>query len=150
MTRKIRFGEIENIDSVFLTEEEFKSNFSSGKYIQETLESTYFSSSYYGCPKQWLDVTSQGQFSCFVSPTVMVAKKLKEELGDKVFWIHLIANKETLLQRMNGRQTKVDDKDFEQRIDRAIASVNVDGNDLVIDTSNLNAWEIFFQALVKI
>jgi hypothetical protein len=51
---------------------------------------------------------------------------------------------------MNWRETKVDHNDFEQRVERAIASVNVDDSDLIIDTSNLNAWEIFFQALVKI
>ena len=150
MTRKIRLGEIENIDAVFLTEEEFKSNFTSGKYLQETLESTYFSSSYYGCPKEWLDLTLKGQFTCFVSPTVNVAKKLKGEFGDKIFWIHLIANKETLLQRMNWRETNVSRNDFEQRVERAITSVNVDDSDLIIDTSKLNAWEIFFKALVKI
>jgi guanylate kinase len=33
MTRDLRFGEIENVDAVFLTEEEFKRNFSLGIYL---------------------------------------------------------------------------------------------------------------------
>ena len=50
-TRAPRDGEIEDVDGVFLSEEEFKDRFNNGDYLQESLESAFFSGAYYGCSK---------------------------------------------------------------------------------------------------
>jgi ribose 1,5-bisphosphokinase PhnN len=79
-----------------------------------------------------------------------VAQKLKDTLGNKIIWIHLIADENILVQRLKKRNLEINDEDLTKRIERATAKVNINGSDFTIDTSNLNAWEIFFQALVKI
>ena len=149
-TRSLRDGEIAAVDSVFMSEEDFKTHFSKGDYLQDTLESTYFSGAYYGCPKEWISSTREDNFTCFVSPTVKMAKKLKENLGDKIFWVHLIANKNIREERLKKRDPNLKKEEFETRVERGGVVVDIDGHDLVIDTSNLNAWEIFFRALVNI
>lgn len=149
-TRSLRVGEIENVDAVFLTEEEFKSRFEQGLYIQDSLDSMYFSGAYYGCPSDWIKSTDSGDYTCLVSPTVLVARKLKERLGKKVLWIHLSADKDTLIQRLRERSPLMEIADVEARMNRAVAKVDITGSDILIDTSRLKAWEIFFQVMVKI
>ena len=80
-TRKLRDGEIENIDGIFISEQEYKTRFDNGEYLQESLESAYFSGAYYGCPREWINSTKHGNYSCFVCPTVKMAKEIKETLG---------------------------------------------------------------------
>jgi len=149
-TRKLRDGEIENIDSVTVSEEEFKSRFYRGEYLQESLESAYFNGAYYGCPREWIDSTNKGVSGCFVCPTVKMAKEIKEMLREKIFWIHLVANTEIRQQRLMRRDPKLKKEDFNERIERGDAPVDIGGCDLIIDTSYLNAWEIFFHALARI
>ena len=149
-SRTQRDGEIEDVDSIFLSEEEFKIRFNKGDYLQESLESAYFGGAYYGCPKEWIDSTVRGDFSCFVCPTVKMAKKIKGLLGQKVFWVHLVANEEVRHQRLMRRDPNLEKKDFDSRIKRGGASVDIEGHDLLIDTSYLNAWEIFFRALIRL
>lgn len=150
MTREPRNGEIENIDGVFVSEEEFKARFLKGSYLQDSLESAYFSGAYYGCPEDWIDLTKKGDHRCFVCPTVKMAKKIKEMLGQNIFWIHLTTNKEVRQQRLMRRNPDMKKEDFDSRIERGDDPVNTTGNDLIIDTSYLNAWEIFFQALTRL
>jgi guanylate kinase len=150
MTRKLRDGEIENVDAVFLTEEEFMLKFEQGVYIQDSLDSTYFSGAYYGCPLDWIESTDNGDYTCVVSPTILVARKIKERLGKKVVWIHLSADKDTLIERLRERSPHMRAEDVEARMSRAVAKIDVTGSDILIDTSHLKAWEIFFQAMVRI
>ena len=150
MTRKSRGGEVENVDGVFIVEEEFKLRFSKGCYMQKSLESAYFSGSYYGCPRKWVSSIESGNYHCFVCPTVKMAKEIKDLLGKKIFWVHLVANSAVRRQRLMQRNPDMKKEDFESRIARGSASIDVSGNDLVIDTSYLNAWEIFFHALARI
>lgn len=149
MTRALRNGEIENIDAVFISEEQFKNNFYKGMYLQNTLESSYFAGSYYGCPRQWIENTKKGKFSCFVCPTVKMAQHLKSELGDKIFWIHLFADSQTREERLQQRSLNANQEDIRVRLEKGNAVVDITGHDLQIDTSNLKAWEIFFRALVS-
>ncbi len=150
MTRELRGGEIENFDGVFIKEDEFKDRFSKGDYLQDTLESVYFSGAYYGCPREWIKNTKEGKYHCFVCPTVMMAKEIKEILGNNIFWVHLTTNKEVRLERLMRRNPNMEKDNFEARIKRGDAPVDISGNDLVIDTSYLNAWEIFFNALTRL
>lgn len=146
-TRELRGGEVADVDAVFLSTEEFKKRFVNGDYIQESLESMYFSGAYYGCPREWINSTERGDHNCFVCPTVSTAKRIKEILKDKVFWIHMKANndiRQTRLMRRNPEMTK---EDFEARIKRGDTVVDVMGNDLVMDTSYLSANDIFFNAI---
>jgi guanylate kinase len=150
MTREPRNGEIENVDAIFITEDQFKTRFINGDYLQESLESAYFSGAYYGCPKEWISRTENEDYRCFVCPTVKMAKELKELLGQKIFWIHLIANKDVRLERLAKRNPNIKKEDFNARISRGEAVVDTTGHDLIIDTSYLNAWEIFFHALARL
>ncbi len=150
MTRKSRNGEIENVDAVFIAEDEFKARFLNGEYLQESLESAYFSGAYYGCPKEWINHTGNEDYCCFVCPTVKMAKELKETLGQKIFWIHLTTNKKVRLERLMKRNPDMKKEDFDARIEKGDAIVDTTGHDLIIDTSYLNAWEIFFNALARL
>lgn len=149
-TRKLRDGEIENIDGIFISEQEYKARFDGGEYLQESLESAYFSGDYYGCPREWINSTKRGNYTCFVCPTVKMAKEIKETLGLKIFWIHLITDNDVRQQRLMRRNPNMQKEDFDTRIKRGDTTVDIIGNDLVIDTSYLNAWEIFFQALTRL
>lgn len=142
-TRKLRDGEIENVDGIFISEQEYKARFDRGKYLQESLESAYFSGAYYGCPKEWINSTKRGNYTCFVCPTVKMAKEIKKTLGPKIFWIHLITDNNIRQQRLMHRNPNMQNEDFDTRIKRDDVAVDIVGNDLVIDTSYLNAWEIF-------
>lgn len=148
--RKLRDGEIKNIDGVFISKEEFKARFLRGEYLQESLESAFFSGAYYGCPRKWINSTKRGNYVCFVCPTVKMAKEIKDMLGPKIFWIHLIADNDVRRQRLMRRDPYIKKEDFDTRIKRGDATVDIAGNDLVIDTSYLNAWEIFFHALTRL
>jgi len=150
MTREPRNGEIENVDAVFISEDKFKNNFLRGDYLQKSLESAYFSGAYYGCPKKWINYTLDNDYRCFVCPTVKMAKEIKESLKENIFWIHLITNKEVRLERLMKRSPNMKKEDFDARIEKGDAPVDTNGNDLIIDTSYLNAWEIFFNALAKL
>lgn len=150
MTREQRNGEIENVDGIFISEEQFKNCFLDGKYLQESLESAYFSGAYYGCPKTWVSSTLDGDYHCFVCPTVKMARKLKEQLGQIFFWIHLTADRDVRLERMMKRNPNIKKNDFDIRMERGDAIVDIAGHDLMIDTSHLNAWEIFFHALIRL
>jgi guanylate kinase len=150
MTRVQRNGEIENIDAVFISEGQFKNNFVKGLYLQDTLESSYFAGAYYGCPKLWVENTQRGEFSCFVCPTIKMAQKLKNELGNKIFWIHLVTDPRTREERLLQRASSEKQEDITLRLQRGNAVVDITGHDLQIDTSNLKAWEIFFKVLVSI
>lgn len=149
-TRKLRDGEIENIDGIFISEQEYKTRFDNGEYLQESLESAYFSGAYYGCPREWINSTKHGNYSCFVCPTVKMAKEIKETLGSKIFWIHLIADNDIRQQRLMHRNPNMQKENFDTRIKKGDTAVDIAGNDLVIDTSHLNAWEIFFHALTSL
>jgi guanylate kinase len=150
MTRELRYGEIKNVDGVFITEEEFKINFFKGYYLQDSLESTYFNGVYYGCPTEWIRSAIIGDNHCFVCPTVKMAKKIKELLGQNIFWVHLITNKEVRQDRLKRRSPSIEKENFNLRIERGNADIDITGHDLVIDTSYLNAWEIFFHTLAKL
>jgi guanylate kinase len=150
MTRESRNGEIENVDAIFINEDEFKSCFQKGYYLQDSLEASFFSGSYYGCPKKWLYNTKDGKYHCFVCPTVKMAKEIKEALGKKIFWIHLITNEHVRLERLMRRNPNMKKEYFDARINKGNASVDIAGHDLLIDTSYLNAWEIFFNALTRL
>jgi guanylate kinase len=150
MTRLQRNGEIENVDAVFISEEQFKNNFVKGLYLQDTIESSYFAGAYYGCPTQWIENTLQGEFSCFVCPTVKMAQKLKNRLGNKIFWIHLITDSKTREERLSQRGSDEKQEGNSLRLQKGNETVDITGHDLKIDTSNLKAWEIFFRALVSI
>lgn len=150
MTRLIRRGEVENIDAVFISEEQFKDNFAMGMYLQETLESAYFAGSYYGCSKKWIESTKLGDFTCFVCPTVKMAQKIKNEFGSKIFWVHLVSDHNTREERLITRNSSGKKEDIKTRLGKENTIVDITGHDLKIDTSNLKAWEIFFRVLVSI
>lgn len=149
-TRNARDGEVKNIDSTFISEDEFKRHFLKGEYLQESIESTYFGGAYYGCPKSWINLTISGDYNCFPCPTVKMAKSIKEQLREKIFWIHLIADKDVRHQRLLKRDPGLKKEDFDTRIERGDTSVDITGHDLLIDTSYLNAWEIFFMAVIHL
>jgi len=146
-TRELRGDEIRDVDAVFVSVDEFKERFSRGDYIQESLESMYFSGAYYGCPKEWINFTRRGETNCFVCPTVVTARKIKETLKDKIFWVHMTANNSVRQERLLRRNPEMSQEDFEARIKRGDVQVDITGNDLVMDTSYLSANEIFFKAI---
>lgn len=146
-TRTLRGDEVLNVDAVFISVEEFKERFLKGTYIQDSLESMYFSGAYYGCPKEWIHSTEQGLTNCFVCPTVVTARKIKEILKDKIFWVHMTANNIIRQERLLRRNPEMTKEDFEARIKRGDVQVDITGNDLVIDTSYLSANDIFLKAM---
>lgn len=146
-TRSLRGDEVAGVDMFFLSEDEFKVNFSKGFYIQESLEQSYFSGAYYGCPNSWINSVKNKKMNCFVCPTVFIANKVKKILQDKIFWIHMIADKNVRKDRLMRRNPEMTNEDFEIRIKRGDAVVDVSNSDLVIDSSYLSASDIFFKAI---
>lgn len=146
-TRNVRDGEIDGADNIFLSVEEFKDNFLKSCYIQNSMESSYFGGAYYGCPRSWISEIKKGDINCFVSPTVKIAKKLKEVLGDRIIWIHMTANKQIREERLSRRNPEMSKSELDLRIDKGGLPVDIDGHDLLIDSSYLSAKDIFLKAI---
>lgn len=150
MTRELRDGEVRDVDGVFISEEEFKVRLLKNNYIQDSLESAYFSGAYYGCPKEWIHCTMRGDTNYFVCPTVKMAKKIKGILDRKILWIHLVANKNVRQQRLMRRDPNLEKKDFDTRIKRGDVPIDITGHDLLINTSFLTAGDIFSRAITRL
>lgn len=150
MTRRLRFGEVENVDAVFISEKKYKENFSKNLYLQEKIEDGYFNGTYSGCPKKWVSDTNMGRFSCVICPTEKMAKSLKETLGSKVLWVHLVASQSDrrcrLIKRSFGH---IKEEDLTEKVRHGSRDVDIDGHDFLVDTSILNKWDVFFTVAVK-
>lgn len=146
-TRPLRVGEVSGVDVRSMSEEEYLQNFDAGAYLEDSPESAYFSGSYYGTPRAWIESTTRRDFNCFVCPTVKVARRLKEVLGGEIFWIHLSANEEVRMKRLAKRNPDMNMEDFSARVNRGSQKVDISGHDYCIDTSRLGARDIFLKAV---
>lgn len=146
-TRKLRIGEVSGIDVVSMSEDEYMTRFNEGEYLEESPESAYFSGAFYGSPREWISATHRGEYNCFVCPTVRIARKVKEELGESIAWIHMTASPVVRKERLVRRDPSIQEEDFHTRLKRGGAVVDISGHDLCIDTSCLTAYEIFSRAM---
>lgn len=147
-TRKLRGGEVLDIDVVSVSEDEYTTRFNKGEYLEESPESAYFSGAFYGSPREWISATCRREYNCFVCPTVGVAKRAKEELGEAIVWIHMEASPAVRKERLMRRDPAIKQEDFHTRLKRGGSVVDISGHDLRIDTSYLTAHEIFSRAML--
>ena len=90
MTRLPRSGEVSGVHSVFLREEQFKSNFREGLYIEDSLEFAYMPGIgiYYGYPREQMDLLKKNGF-CFSPVLTQIARRVFYMCGCDVNWVHL-------------------------------------------------------------
>lgn len=145
-TRKMRTGELPGIDAVFLNEAEYLRMFQIGSYIESTPDEGYFSGAYYGCPRAWITQTEQGSHNCFVCPTVRNARLIKQELGQKIVWIHLLASETVRRIRLKRRNPNMESNHLQQRIASGSRQLDLNLCDAILDTSFLNPCDILRRA----
>lgn len=149
-TRQLRPGEVLGVDIINLSEFEYLENLEKGLYLEESPESAFFGGAYYGTPVKWISETILGDFNCFVCPTVKVARQVKKELSDSVFWIHLTASEYVRHKRITKRNPEMEKENVSIRLSGGGQQVNIAGHDYCMDTSYLGAFPIFERAIKNI
>lgn len=89
-TRLPRSGEVPDVRSVFLREEQFESNFREGLYIEDSLEFAYMPGIgiYYGYPREQMDLLKKNGF-CSSPVSTQIARRVFYMCGCDVNWVHL-------------------------------------------------------------
>jgi len=145
-TRDIRKGELPGIDAFFVDELQYLENLLAGCYVEESPEDGYFGGAYYGCPKDWIKQTLLEDCNCYVCPTVRIARILKQRLGRRVVWIHLIASERVRLHRLRKRNPEMPIEQIDQRILAGRRRLDLRLCDATIDTSFLKPRDILLRA----
>lgn len=150
MTRAPREGEKPGIDAIFVTEEQFKLNFSNGKYIEDSLDFAKFNNNYYGSPVDWIYRVLKGDQLCFVSPSTGIARHVKTQVKDKILWVHLTATDEVRRKRIKEREPNITDEELHRRLTGGDSQETPEDCDLMIDTSTLTAEQIYELVLERL
>jgi guanylate kinase len=141
-TRSPRYGEVPGIDAIFVSEDEYFKNHDRGIYIEESPDVGFFANAYYGSPKSWIASAEYGIIGCYVSPTIRVARIVKERSDGRVIWIHLDANETVRRRRLAQRSPESDKTSIQARIHSAPPRSEVMDCDMYLDTSYLSAGDI--------
>ncbi|MFH1233698.1 MAG: hypothetical protein V1649_03570 [Patescibacteria group bacterium] len=136
-TRKIRPGEIEGIDKVFLSVEEFIEKFNLGWYIEPNLNFASYNGNYYGTPISWINDVNNGEEKLsFISVSVEMGKKIKLAVKNNILWVHLVANENKRKSRLFERG--IENNEMEKRLKGGDSQGEVSDADLMIDTSTVS------------
>ncbi len=102
MTRDVRENEKEGIDGIFLSREQFESNFREGQYLEPSLEYAELKSigAYYGTPSSWIETLNTSEY-CASPVAIKMAKRVIGAAD--VRWIHLVCNDSDRYGRLRKR-----------------------------------------------
>lgn len=113
-TRKPRKGEMEGFDFWFISKDEFNDKFKNGELIDPNINLTEFNGNNYGSPNIWLKMSCNFLNIVFSPTSTKVARILKNEYGDRVFWVHLIVDENLRYTRLLERN--ISEKDLQYRL----------------------------------
>lgn len=138
MTRSIRANEVDGLDGIFLTREQFESNFQEGQYLEPSLDYAELKSigAYYGTPTSWAETLSTPD-NCASPVALKMAKKVLETANVK--WIHLVCDDSDRYNRLRGRGYS--DTEIHARMTSG-ESVTVPSGATVVSSSDLKPKEI--------
>ena len=138
-SRKIRDNEINGIDVVCISNEEFVNNFNKSLYFEPTLESAMHKglSIYYGTPKEWKNELEYGN-SCAIASSPITARYIKKEI--QVIWVHLYCSDDERYKRLKARG--IEESEINSRMYSGDSIKIPEDADLLIDTEKYRPNEI--------
>ena len=136
-----RPGEVPGAHSVFLSEEQFESNFREGLYIEDSLEFAYMPEIgvYYGSPCEQVDLLKENGF-CSSPVSTQIARMIFSMCDGYVGWLHLECDDATRRYRLEQRGMTPDE--IEARMTFG-DSLKAPGEAIVVDTSRVAAESLF-------
>ena len=138
MTRGMRADEVDGVDGIFLTREQFESNFRDGHYLEPSLDYAELKSigAYYGTPAPWTE-TLNNPDNCASPVALKMAKKILEAVD--VRWIHLVCDDSDRYNRLQRRGYS--DTEIHARMTSG-ESVVVPSEAIVVSSSDLKPKQI--------
>jgi len=140
LTRKPRPGEVDGVHGVFIDEDEFRTNFKNGLYLEPDLATARYSGVLYGSPRLWIEqIESSENGPIIATPAnVLVIHALRERLTERgrqsqLRWINLHAPIEVRRARIQQRVT--DPADLHVRLNQGVSMGIQPHADINIDTS---------------
>jgi len=126
----------------YVSHDGFMDRFHAGDFLEPTLWHAEMGPSLYGSPTQWLRVLRQGG-QIVSPPSIAVADRIKQRLGESVAWVHLYADDDIKERRLTERGHT--DQEIAARL--TVYEDGCDGqlreSDLNIDTGFFNVEESF-------
>jgi guanylate kinase len=139
-TRERRIGECHGFDFIYISKEEFLSNFQKGYYCDPSLEVTMYLNNYYGSPWLWVSQLDDTNKMIIFTPTsVITADFIKNERPEKIFWVHLYTDNEEREERLKERN--ISKKEILYRLRNGDSHGVVQKAHLNINTAKLNPME---------
>src|SRR3989344_1837094 len=136
-TRSVRPGEIEGLEKVFLSLEEFIKKFNQGWYIEPNLDFAKYNENYYGTPISWINDVNSGEGKlAFISVSVEMGRRIKLAVKDNILWVHLVASESERKSRLSERG--IENGEMEKRLKGGDSHGEVLDADLMIDTSTVS------------
>lgn len=118
-TRKPRAGEVDGVDYIFYSQEQFKDLVSQDGF----LEWAYFCENYYGTPKAEIEALLNAGKNVVLEIEVQGAMKIREKCPDAVLVFNLPPSMEELKNRLEGRKTEAADV-IKKRLDTAVWEIS--------------------------
>ena len=142
-TRPPRPGEVPDVHSVFLSEEQFEDYFRRGLYIESPLglEFAYMPEIgvHYGSPCEQVDLLKENGF-CSSPASTQIARMIFSMCGCDMKWLHLECDDATRRHRLEQRGMAPDE--IEARMTFG-DSLKAPGEAIVVDTSRVAAESLF-------
>ncbi|MDD7408842.1 MAG: guanylate kinase [Anaerovoracaceae bacterium] len=117
-TRDPRPGDVDGVNYYFLTEEEFVSRVSAGRF----LEHAYVHGHYYGTPLDPVEAAVEAGRDVILEIDVQGAMKVKETYGEGVYIFILPPSIKILRERLSGRGTETAEV-VDQRMGKAMGEI---------------------------
>lgn len=137
-TRVPRPGEVNGLDAVFLSVDQFCERYHLNWYIEPSLEFTLYQGNHYGSPRKYLARPCENEpGNLFISVSIEMAQNIKLELDGHVVWVHLTAKPESREVRLSGRGLTLDQIRKRLANSEGDSHLTVTGCDLILDTSEL-------------
>lgn len=145
-TRPRRANEIDGIHSQFIDEGDFMNNFSSGLYIESSIDfaKLHATGTYYGTPIAWLDIL-RGKQKCATPVSTFVADIVFKETGVK--WVHLVCDDDDRYSRLAARG--IDETEIIARMSSGDSRGPVPSESTTFDTSVVSVDDILTDIIVR-
>jgi len=119
-TRKPRAGEVDGVDYLFVSREEFEKRIKQNQF----LEYAEFVGEYYGTPMDYIEKQMDLGKEVIIEIEVQGALKVREERPEAVFIFIVPPSKQALLDRLTNRGTEKS-AEIERRIEKAEREYNL-------------------------
>ncbi len=150
MTRASRPGEVDGVDSTFISVEDFIARFKEGEYFEPSLDWAGYAGNYYGSPRSWITEIADDLPIVIMPSNVLATRGLCSALEakgirDKLLWFHLAADETTRRTRLEQRGDSPEQ--IEVRLQRGDTHEIPRDADHHIDTSQLTRQQVTTQIL---